>query len=89
MEQRETEAMTDETAEIATALRRALRSLAPAGGTRELHYNAASDAMVGVLAELLAAAPNAPAEIERLTALFRERLTEAVAERVAARGRRH
>jgi hypothetical protein len=67
--------------ELRAALTEALRRLAPEGGPREIEFNAYCDCLLGLLADFLAARPETPEEIERLVALFRDKLASAMARR--------
>jgi hypothetical protein len=64
--------------ELRAALTEALRRLAPAGGSREIGFNTACDAMVAVMADLLVAAGRGPDDVAGLAVLFRERLEAAL-----------
>lgn len=66
----------------------AIARVAPTGTGRTLPVNAVADALVTLLPEILIATqPGLPAEeIERLTALFQQRLEEAFAERAGPVG---
>ena len=66
--------------ELRATLVRALETLAPIGSDREVPFNVYCDVMVGLLADFIAAAPEAH-EIEELVALFRQRLEAALARR--------
>ena len=77
--------MIDEAATIERALRAALAKLAPVGGPTRLHVNSAAGALVALLGDLLAGTRPGPDEVERLVALFRERLVAGLAERSARR----
>ena len=70
------------------AMVQAFARMAPTGSDRTLPVNATCTALVGLLAEvLIGTQPALPAdEVERLTALFQERLAEAFAERAKAFG---
>jgi hypothetical protein len=70
--------------ELRAALTAALGRLAPEGGPREIEFNVACDCLVAMLADFLAARPETPEEIERLTALFRDKLASALARRGVA-----
>jgi hypothetical protein len=66
--------------ELYAALMEAVRKLAPLGGDREIPLNVACDVMTSMMADLLAAAPEAH-ELEQIVALFRQRLEAALARR--------
>jgi hypothetical protein len=74
-------ALVIDTSEVGKALRDALHELAPAGGTARLEVGATADALVALLADVLAVAPDA--ELERAVAMFRTKLSAAIAARSA------
>ena len=68
--------------ELRQALLGTLETLAPRGSARSVPFNVACDGMVELIADLLGAAQPATAqELERLTALFHDKLEAAMAAR--------
>ena len=72
--------------ELRRALIGALGELAPAGGGREVQTNTFCDALTQLIADLLAAQLATEGEVERLTAMFHDRLTAAMAEHAGVIG---
>lgn len=73
--------------ELRRALIGTLKELAPAGGGRSVPTNLFCDALTELIVDLLTAVqPRTDDEIERLTALFHDKLEAAMAERDSAVG---
>jgi hypothetical protein len=74
---------------VSLALRRALAELAPLGGTERLQVDATADALIMLLADVVALAATPSTEVERIVDLFRGKLAIALATHAAGQSRRH